>query len=69
MTDWRDQFDSLIAPAIARSEVTERLLIDRGTLSQVGEVAASLTPTRRAVVFADTAGFSAAGTQVCEALT
>lgn len=68
MSDWREQFDELITPAVARSAVTERLLIEAGAIAHTGVVTAGLTTSKRAVVFADQAGFGAAGERVCESL-
>lgn len=68
MTDWKEQFDALIGPAIARSKATDYLLIDRGALAEVGRIASQVTRSRRAAVFADQAGFVAAGARVSQAL-
>ncbi|MGC3939013.1 sn-glycerol-1-phosphate dehydrogenase [Roseobacter sp. EG26] len=61
MSHWKAQFDNLIAPAVAKSAVTKHLIIDRGAITHVGEVAASVTSSQRAILFADRAGFDAAG--------
>ncbi|MBW4709129.1 sn-glycerol-1-phosphate dehydrogenase [Roseobacter sp. YSTF-M11] len=68
MSAWKVQFDALIAPAVAKSAVTERLIIDRGAIAHVGPATAALTDTRKAIVFADQAGFDAAGSAVCDSL-
>jgi len=69
MSDWKAQFKTLIAPAVTKSEVTKRLVIEPGALSQVGTIASDVTDKRRAIVFADTAGFAAAGEATCASLT
>ncbi len=69
MPDWKAQIEALIAPAVEASAVTETVLIDRGAIRETGTIAASLTPSRRAILFADTAGYSAAGAPTTESLT
>lgn len=68
MAGWRDQIDALIAPAVARSEVTREVRIGPGLLSTAGEVAARHSDGRHALVMADEAGFGAAGEGTVQAL-
>lgn len=68
MSDWKAQFDTLIVPAISRSKATDHLLIDRGALAEVGQITTNVTTSRKAAVFADQAGFAAAGDAVCQSL-
>ena len=68
MPDWTEQFDTLLAPAIQRSNVTKDVMIGSGILGQVGTMAASITDKRKALVMADCAGFVAAGQSTVDAL-
>lgn len=68
MVLWEKQLDALIAPAMARSVAIHRVHIASGAIDQVGEVAASVSPSRRALVMADEAGFSVVGAQTVAAL-
>jgi len=68
MVLWEKQLDALIAPAMARSAAIRRVHIASGAVGRAGEVAASVWPSRRALVMADEAGFGAAGTQTIAAL-
>ena len=66
--DWQAQLQELIAPAVARSQVTNDVVIARGAIAQAGVVAARSTDKRRALVMADDAGFGAAGQATVAAL-
>ena len=68
MPSWRDQFDNLIVPAIARSTATKDVLIDHGVLGRTGELVARYSESRSALVMADEAGFAAAGQGVVAGL-
>lgn len=68
MADWQTQLDHLIAPAVARSEATNDLLIAKGAVQEAGAMAARMTDSRRALVMADDAGFDAAGAAAVTAL-
>ncbi len=61
MTSWRDDYERLIKPAVARSAVTDAVLIDHGAVAATGEITARYAQGRRALVMADEAGFGAAG--------
>lgn len=61
MRRWQTQLTDLIAPSVARSKVTDHVVIASGALAQVGPVAAQVTQSRTALVMGDTAGFAAAG--------
>ncbi len=69
MASWMSQIEKLIAPAVRASKVTQAVQIDRGVIGNTGPLAAGLTPHRRAVLFADSAGFAAAGAPVRDGLT
>lgn len=69
MADWQAQLNTLIEPALARSEATDAVCIGAGTLGRAGDLAAQATRMRKALVMADTAGFSAAGRPVIDALS
>ncbi|MFK7881397.1 sn-glycerol-1-phosphate dehydrogenase [Roseobacter sp.] len=68
MTLWTSQMDGLIAPAVARSEVTDEVIIGSGTLDQSGLLVQRMTSMPRVLVCADEAGFTAAGRPVVDAL-
>ncbi|MEM7489489.1 MAG: iron-containing alcohol dehydrogenase [Pseudomonadota bacterium] len=68
MIDWQAQIDALIRPAVARSAMTDDVLVAPGAVSETGALAARLTSSRRALVMADAAGFGAAGDAVTAAL-
>lgn len=68
MTPWRNQFETLILPALSKSQATRALVIASGAVSQTGAVAAEVFASRNVLVCADTAGFAAAGPAVCAAL-
>ncbi|MEO1397491.1 MAG: iron-containing alcohol dehydrogenase [Pseudomonadota bacterium] len=68
MPAWSKQIETLITPALMRSKATKEVIIGHGVLSKVGEVAARISFDRKALVCADEAGFSAAGSEVVEAL-
>jgi len=55
------QMESLIAPAVARSEVTDEVVVGHGTITQTGALLRRMTPLPRILVCADAAGFQAAG--------
>ena len=63
MSDWKDQITHLIDPALRASKATDIVLIDRGVIGQTGAVAMKISASRTAVIFADDAGFAAAGPQ------
>ena len=68
MADWQRQLETLILPAVARSEATDAVLIASGATAEAGTVARRATQARAALVMADDAGFGAAGEPVCAAL-
>ncbi len=68
MVLWETQLDALIAPAVARSAAIRKVHLASGAIGRTGEVAASVSPSRRALVMADEAGFGAAGAQTVAAL-
>lgn len=61
MTTWTSQMESLIAPAVARSDVTDEVVIGSGTLHEVGALVRRMTSARRVLICADKAGYAAAG--------
>ncbi|WP_299704319.1 sn-glycerol-1-phosphate dehydrogenase [uncultured Tateyamaria sp.] len=68
MTTWTSQMDSLIAPAVARSEVTDEVVVGAGTLNQSGALIRRMTAMPRVLICADEAGFEAAGRPVVRSL-
>ncbi|MEO0379016.1 MAG: sn-glycerol-1-phosphate dehydrogenase [Pseudomonadota bacterium] len=60
--------DSLIAPAVARSEVTDEVVVGAGRLQETGALVARTTQARHVLLCADKAGFDAAGQAVVAAL-
>lgn len=68
MAEWQEQFDTLIAPAIARSEATKHVVMTQGALQKAGAVCAEVTDLRRILVCADKAGYAAAGDACCDSL-
>ncbi len=68
MTTWKAQMDSLIGSAVARSKVTDEVVVGAGTLAQSGALVRRMTGLPRALVCADEAGFQAAGPPVVASL-
>lgn len=68
MTTWTSQMDSLIAPAIARSDVTEEVVVGAGKVMETGALVRRMTDMPRVLVCADEAGFQAAGQAVVDSL-
>ena len=68
MIKWTSQLDSLIAPAVTRSEATEEVVIGAGTVLQAGALVRRVTAMPRVLVCADEAGFEAAGRPVVRSL-
>ncbi|MEM9317960.1 MAG: sn-glycerol-1-phosphate dehydrogenase [Pseudomonadota bacterium] len=68
MASWSTQLSDLIAPAVAKSAVTDAVLVGRGTLAETGRLAGQITDRRAALVMADSAGFGAAGRAVVDRL-
>lgn len=68
MADWQTQLDRLVLPAVAKSEVTDEVLIAPGALHAAGDVARRVSGKVRALVMADDAGFGAAGEATVAAL-
>ncbi len=66
---WQQQLADLVAPAVERSVTTQEVVIGAGTLGLTGAVAARVTPLRRVLVMADSAGFAAAGQLALDALS
>lgn len=68
MTKGLSQMDTLIAPAVARSAVTNEVVVGHGTLAASGALVGRMTTAPRILVCADHAGFAAAGQPVVAAL-
>ncbi|WP_187430308.1 Glycerol-1-phosphate dehydrogenase [NAD(P)+] [Roseobacter fucihabitans] len=68
MSTWTSQMDSLIAPAVARSEVTDEVVLGAGRLRDTGALVARMTRMPRVLLCADEAGFQAAGQAVVTSL-
>ncbi len=69
MSEWARELERIVAPAIARSATLRELLIAPGALARTGPLARRHFDAASAVVFADEAGFAAAGAQVLEGLS
>ncbi|MFK7876948.1 MAG: sn-glycerol-1-phosphate dehydrogenase [Paracoccaceae bacterium] len=61
MTTWTSQMDQLIAPAVARSDVTDEVVVGAGRLAETGALVRRMTDCSRVLLCADNAGFAAAG--------
>ncbi|WP_342075288.1 sn-glycerol-1-phosphate dehydrogenase [Yoonia sp. SS1-5] len=61
MTTWTNQMDRLIAPAVARSEVTDEVVVGAGRLADTGALVRRMTDKARVLLCADDEGFEAAG--------
>ncbi len=61
MTTWTSQMAKLIAPAVARSDVTHEVVVGAGRLGETGALVGRMTDSRRVLLCADDAGFKAAG--------
>jgi len=68
MPTWKSQMESLILPAVARSAVTDEVVIGAGVIRDVGALVARMTQGKRVLVCADAAGFKAAGQPVVASL-
>ena len=68
MTNWTFQMDSLIAPAVARSKVTDEVVIGPGRLGETGALVRRMTKASQVLLCADEAGFKAAGQPVVTSL-
>jgi len=68
MTSPSSQMDSLIAPAVARSAVTNEVIIGHQTLAETGALVKRATSVPRILLCADAAGFGAAGAPVLASL-
>ena len=64
MTTWTSQMDSLIAPAVSRSNVTDEVMVGEGRLHETGTLVRRMTKASRVLLCADEAGFQAAGPAV-----
>lgn len=68
MPTWTSQMDSLIVPAVARSVVTDEVLVGAGIIGEIGALVRRVVPAKRVLICADEAGFGAAGQTVVDAL-
>lgn len=64
MITWESQMDRLIGPAVARSDVTNEVVIGPGRLSETAALVRRVSDSTRLLVCADAAGFQAAGQTV-----
>ncbi len=68
MAGWKQEFEEIIEPAVRRSGTIREVLMERGALSGVGTLVRRHFEGARAVIFADEAGFGAAGLPVVSSL-
>lgn len=68
MTTWTSQMDRLIAPAVARSEVTCEVVVGAGRLVETGALVRRMTDATDVLLCADEAGFQVAGQAVVASL-
>ena len=61
MAGWKEEFETVIAPAVRRSRTIREVMMARGALPGAGALVRRHFEGDRAVVFADEAGFAAAG--------
>ena len=61
MSDWKTLFAEVVQPAVARSKVLKSLEVGRGMLKDSGRILRQDFDGDDIVVFADEAGFGAAG--------
>ncbi len=61
MNDWEELLETVAKPAVARSQTLKSLAVGPGLLAQSGEILKQAFEFDRLVVFADEAGFGAAG--------
>lgn len=68
MSDWYSELNRIVEPAVKRSATIEELLLGRGAIEQAGPMLRRCFDGDRVVVFADAAGFAAAGERVVQNL-
>lgn len=68
MTTWTSQMAELIAPAVARSEATEEIVVGGDRTRETGALVRRFTGSNNVLVCADEAGFKAAGASVVASL-
>ena len=68
MSDWQNELNRIVEPAVRRSATIRELLIERDALGRAGPMARRCFDGDRAVIFADEAGYGAAGARVAESL-
>lgn len=66
MSDWSEELKRVVLPAVKRSATIRELIIERGALKHAGEVARQHFDGDCIVIFADEAGFAAAGKQAVQ---
>jgi len=64
MSDWKQQLDDLVAPAVARSRHIDRILVDRDALSLAGPVFRECFGAERAFLIGDANTMAAAGARL-----
>jgi len=62
--DWQEEVKRVVEPAVKRSATIREILIDRDVLKQAGAMARRHFDGKKVVIFADDAGFGAAGKPV-----
>ncbi len=68
MSNWKQEVQRIVQPAVARSQITDHVVIDRNILTQTGELVSRSFAERSVMIFADTAGYAACGLAVADSL-
>ncbi len=68
MSDWKIELQNIIEPAIVKSATIRELIVERGAIEQCGAVVKRCFEGERVIVFADEAGFAAAGEKLVQSL-
>ena len=68
MEDWRQDFETVVQPAVARSDAIRRILVETGALAQAGALHRAVLGDAPAILIADENTLAAAGERVAAAL-
>lgn len=70
MSDWKQQLEEIVAPAVARSRHVDEIVVDRGALARTAEVfGRNFADAKKAYLVADENTFGVAGGEVEDRLT
>ncbi|HHG90615.1 MAG TPA: iron-containing alcohol dehydrogenase [Devosia sp.] len=68
MPDWQTELREIVEPAVKQSATIRQLLVERGAIQKTGAMVRSHFDGNQAILFADEAGFSAAGDPAVQSL-